>query len=99
MKEELERRDARVLVIGGGTAMAARMAARLLRLPFPVLHDPDRTVYRAYGFERKLGMIQQSGTVVVDREGILRYRTAGVNPFDALDRTALLAALDAPETA
>ena len=99
MKAGLAERDARVLVIGGGTAIAARMAARFLRLPFPVLHDPERAVYRAYGFERKLGVIQQSGTVLVDRDGIVRYRTVGLNPFAALDRGALLGALEDPGTA
>jgi len=99
MKAGLAERDARVLVIGGGTALAARLAARFLRLPFPVLHDPERAVYRAYGFERKLGVFQQSGTVLVDREGVVRHRTAGLNPSGALDGGLLLTALEDAGTA
>jgi len=99
MHEDIERRQARTLVIGGGGGTTARMATRLLRVPFPILYDEDRTVYRAYGFGRAAGLIQQSGTVLIDREGVIRYVERGLNPFDALDPEALLGALDAAGTA
>jgi len=99
MSDDLAERGAHALVIGGGTAAAARMAGRLLKTPFPILHDPERDVYRAYGFGRRMGVIQQSGTVLVDRDGIIRYAERGLNPFEALDPGALLRVLEAADTA
>ena len=93
MKDELERRNARAIVIGGGTELAATIATRWLKLPWPILRDPERAVYRAYGLERSLGLIQQSGTMVVDAEGILRYAHGGLNPGTAFPRAGILAAL------
>ena len=98
MHDRIEQREAGTLVIGGGSGAAARMAARLLKVPFPVLYDTERSVYRAYGFGRAAGMIQQSGTVLVDRERIIRYVQRGLNPFEALDSDALLRVLDASRT-
>ena len=94
MKEDLESRNATALLIGGGTALAARLATRWLKLPFPVLHDPEREVYRAYGFERVIGLVQQSGTVVVDAGGSIVYERRGANPQHALMRDEVLAALE-----
>jgi len=99
MKEDLERRDATVLIVGGGAATAARMAARFLKTPWPLLLDEGRAVCREFGLGRGLAVINESGTVLVDREGLVRYALSGLNPFKALDREALLAALDATETA
>jgi peroxiredoxin len=99
MKDELDRRDTTVLIIGGGSAVFANMAARFLDSPWPLLLDAGRAVGRAYGFGRALGVIQQSGTVLVDRDGIVRNVVSGLNPYRALDRAALLEALDAPAPA
>jgi len=99
MKTELDRRDATVLILGGGSATAARMAARFLKTPWPLLVDDGRAVCREFGLGRGLAVINESGTVLVDRDGIVRYARSGLNPFKALDPAALLSALDAPETA
>lgn len=98
MNKELESRGARVLVIGGGSRTTARMALRLLKVPFPILHDPERQAYAAYGFGRA-GPIQQSGTVLVDTHGVIRYVVRGLNPFQALDRAELLRVLESTDTA
>jgi len=94
MKEALDARNATAALIGGGTVLSARLATRWLKLPWPVLHDPDRAVYRAYGFERMLGVYQQSGTVVVDAAGMRLFQERGANPRKALPRAAILEALD-----
>ena len=94
MEQDLEDRGATALVIGGGTALAARLATRWLKLPYPVLHDPGREVYRAYDFERLLGVYQQSGTVVVGADGTILFECRGANPQKALPRSEVLAALD-----
>src|SRR5688572_10400730 len=43
--DQLKTQDTAVLVIGGGDSRAAVRTAMMLRLPFPVLADPDRQVY------------------------------------------------------
>jgi peroxiredoxin len=85
MHDELVSLDVRVLVIGGGGRTRTSLAARMLNVPFPILADPHRHVYRAYGFERIIYLIQRSGTVVIDRAGIVRHVRGGANPYGALD--------------
>lgn len=93
MKDELDKRNATALVIGGGTRLAAGLATRWLNLPYPVLHDPERAVYEAYGSERLLGIYQQSGTVVVDADGNIILERITSNPRRALPMADILQAL------
>ena len=67
--------------------------AKLLRAESPVLADPDRRAFRAFGFGRKLLFIQQSGTVVVDREGALQYQRRSTSPRGAFDAAELMKAV------
>jgi peroxiredoxin len=67
--------------------------AKLLRGEFPVLADPDRRAFRAFGFGRKLLFIQQSGIVVVDREGALAYQRRSTAPRGAFDPAELMKAV------
>jgi len=93
MKKELDSLDATALIIGGGPELSARLATRWLNTPYPVLHDPERAVYRAYGFDRALGVVQRSGTVVIDSSGVVRLAHGGANPMDALRREEVLRVL------
>lgn len=95
MKNELEHRNATALIIGGGPALSLRLATRWLRSPWPVLHDPERSVYRAYGLEKALGLVQHSGTVVIDEEGTVRLCHSGLNPANAFPRAEVLTTLEA----
>ncbi len=61
--------------------------------------DDGRAVCREFELGRGLAVINESGTVLVERDGIVRYARSGLNPFKALEPRALLSALDAPETA
>jgi hypothetical protein len=94
MKEDLDSRNATAAVIGGGMEVAARLATRLLHLPYPVLHDPERITYAAYGFDRLLGIYQQSGTVIVSADGRIAFEQQVANPQKALPRAEILAVLD-----
>jgi peroxiredoxin len=84
--------DAEVMVIGSGRQAEAQQLAATLRVPFPVLADPDRAVYRRYGIEKVLGVWQRNGIVVVDIHGQVTYLRLTTIPT-ALDEAAVLKAL------
>jgi len=82
-----------VLGIGPGGDRAAAVAARALRLDYPLHGDPRGVVYRRFGYRTVLGVIQQSGTIVVDRRGIVRVAHRTSNPATALPLDAVREAL------
>ena len=89
---ELKSRDTDVLVIGGGNAAAAMKLGRSLKLPFPVLADPDRAVFGSYGLEKRL-LIQTSATVLIDKSGTIRFILRATNPRNSFDKDELLNAI------
>ena len=93
MNEEIEAKGATVLVIGPRGQSAAALIAREIEAPFPVLADPTRKSYRAYGFTKSLWVIQQSGVVVVDRDGVVVYLHRTVNPQNSFLEDEVLQAL------
>ncbi len=58
-----------------------------------MLADPGRQAYRAYGFTKSLWVIQQSGWILLDKEGIVRYARRSTNPQNSFDETELLRVL------
>ena len=54
----------------------AGYAARL-RLPFPLLSDPDLDIARAYGALRPDGLTISRSVVVIERDGSVVYSQAG----------------------
>jgi peroxiredoxin len=83
----------RYLFLGVGVARALSGAERLsarLKLPFPVLVNPDRTVYRRYGLDKVLIALQRSGTFLIDKQGIVRYIHQVTNPQASLEKEELL---------
>ena len=81
------------LVIGPRGQTAAKLAAEKMEAPFPVLADPGRQAYRAYGFTKSLWVIQQSGSILLDKEGIVRYVRRSTNPQNSFDEAEMLKAL------
>jgi peroxiredoxin len=69
-----------VLVILGDTPERARRYAELLHTPFPVLSDPERAVYHRFGLDKAMLVIQRTASVVVDRQGTVRYIKRATNP-------------------
>ncbi len=86
---------ATVLAIGPRGEAAAALAAKKMGVPYTVLADPARQAYRAYGFTKSLWIIQQSGTVLIDRAGVVRYVHRSTNPQKSLDEPALMGHLEA----
>jgi thioredoxin-dependent peroxiredoxin len=88
----LQARHTEVLVIAGGSRTEAEQLATTLQVPFPVLADANREVYRCYGLEKVLSLWQRSGTIVVDTQGRVSYLRPTTIPA-GLDKAALMKAL------
>ncbi len=80
LNTDLQAAGSQVLVILGDTLERARGYGEVLHLPFPVLSDPQRAVYHRYGLEKALRLIQRTASIVVDRDGIVRYLSRSVDP-------------------
>ena len=80
MNEEIVRAGARVLIILGDTPERARKYAETLKVPFPVLADPDRAIYHLYELDKNFIGIQRTASVIVDPNGMIRYLKRSINP-------------------
>jgi peroxiredoxin len=64
------------------------------RIPFTVLTAPGGTPHEMVGLGRRLfGAMQQSGSVLIDAEGVVRHAHGATSPVNGLDRKGLRAAL------
>lgn len=70
-----------MLIFLGETLDRARRYAKILHTPFPVLADPERDVYKQYGLEKTLLIIQRSASIILDRDGVIRYMKRVTNPM------------------
>jgi peroxiredoxin len=63
-------------------------------IPFPLLADPQRAVYRAYRVEsRLLSLGQRPALFSIDRSGVVRYAFLGAQQWQLGDLDEALAAL------
>jgi peroxiredoxin Q/BCP len=63
-------------------------------IPFPLLADPQRTVYRAYDVESRLiSLGQRPALFSIDRNGVVRYAFLGTQQWQLGDLDEALAAL------
>lgn len=85
--KDFQAASADVLIILGDTPDRARRYAESLHTPFPVLADPDRETYRRYGLEKTLLVIQRTASVIVDRQGVIRYIKRASNPMTWLQES------------
>lgn len=87
---------AQILVVVPEGPPAARAWAARQRLPFPVVTGADGSPHEAVGLVRAVfGTMQRSGTVLVDRAGLIRYTKTATMPTAGYDRPAVLRALTA----
>ena len=73
MYEQFKEASAEVIVILGEGIEKAREYANEIGLPFPILCDPDRAVYNLYELEKYFLLFQRTASLVVDKDGIVRY--------------------------
>ena len=66
------------------------MVAGMLKLPFPLLYDAQAEIFKRFGFEKRMYVVQQSGTVVIDRAGRVASVRRSANPGASLDVDELM---------
>jgi len=71
--EQFKEAGAEIIVILGEDVEKARKYAEGSKLPFPILSDPDRAVYQLYELEKYFMLFQRTASLVIDRQGIVRY--------------------------
>jgi len=81
MNNEFVTAGSQILIILGDTLERAQRYAESLKAPFPVLVDPERTVYHLFELEKNFIGIQRTASVIVDQNGVIRYIKRSVNPM------------------
>ena len=79
--QQFQAASCEVLVILGEPVEKARYYAESLHLPYPVLADPERRVYHQFGLEKVFLLMQRTASIVIDRQGIIRYLKSATNPM------------------
>ncbi len=87
LAKDFRSENTEVLVILGDTLDRARKYASALKLPFPVLADPDRQVYERFGLDKAFIVMQRTASVIVDQAGVIRYLRRAVNPMTWLQES------------
>ena len=87
LNKDFQAAGAEILVILGDTPERASKYSDHLKTPFPVLSDLDRSVYHQFDLEKALFVIQRTASVVVDREGFIRYIKRVTNPMTWLQES------------
>ena len=87
MVQDFQKAGAEVIVILGDTLERAVKYAEQLKVPFPVLADPERAVYHAFDLDKAAFVVQRTASVIVDREGVIRYIKRAVNPMTWLQES------------
>ncbi len=77
---QLQAAGAETLVILGDTVERATRYGAALSVPFPILADPAHEVYHRFDLERVYLLIQRTASVVVDRNGRIRYLKRATSP-------------------
>ncbi len=64
-------------------------------LPFPVVTGRRGTPHEAVGLVRKVfGSVQQSGSLLIDRDGVVRHAHAATMPTGGYDRKGIAKAVE-----
>ena len=81
MYDQFREANTEIIVILGEDVNKSKEYAESIKLPFPILSDPDRAVYTLYELEKYFLLFQRTASLVVDKESIVRYlkRTTAPN--------------------
>jgi peroxiredoxin len=93
---ELEASHVKVVVAVPEDAQAATAWKAKKSVPFPVVVGNDGTPHAEAGLLLKMfGAIQQSGGILIDKQGLVRYAHVSTNPGASYNRADLAAAIAA----
>ncbi|MER5264022.1 redoxin domain-containing protein [Actinosynnema sp. NPDC002837] len=92
--DELAADDVRVLIAVPEDREAAAAWKAKRRIPFPVLTGRRESPHEVVGLGRKVfGSLQQSGSVLVDRQGVVRHAHGATLPTNSYDKKGIAAAV------
>lgn len=95
-RDEFAALEVQVVVAVPEDAAAATAWKAKRAVPFPVVVGQDGTPHAEAGLLKKMfGAVQQSGGILVDKEGRIRYSHVATNPGASYDRDELAAAISA----
>ena len=87
MNDEFIKAGAQILVILGDTPEQAGKYAQSLKAPFPILADPERTIYHRFALVKNFIGIQRTASVIVDQNGVIQYLKRTTNPMTWLQES------------
>ncbi len=90
--EELAAADVRVLVAVPEDRAEAKAWRAKRGVPFRVVTGRGGTPHEAFGLGKKL--LQQSGSVLFDRDGVVRHAHAATMPTGAYDKKGIVKAVE-----
>ncbi len=73
MYQQFKDAGCEIIVILGEDVDRARKYAEGIKLPFPILSDPNREVYLLYELEKYFLLYQRTASLVIDKAGVVRY--------------------------
>jgi len=76
-----------VIIILGDSLEKAKKYAEIVQAPFPILADPERDIYHIYELEKYFFLLQRTASLVIDRDGVVRYLKRTTNPQVWLQET------------
>ena len=84
-----------IIAVPEGRPEAAAWKAER-RVPFPVLIGRQGTPHEVVGLSRKVfGSLQQSGSILIDSQGIIRHAHGATLPTGGYDKKGITAAVEA----
>ena len=73
--------DTEVLVVLNGDVNDIQGYADVTQAPFPILADPDHTIYELYGLNKVFLLSTRTASAVVDKSGALSYLKTATNTW------------------
>ena len=94
-KADFDAKGVDIVIAVPDTREAAAAWKANKKVPFPVVVGTTGTANAEAGLAKKVfGLVMQSGGILLDRGGVVRYAHASTNPTASYDRKAVAEALD-----
>ncbi len=87
LSDEFAKAGFQILVVLGESLDQAKNYQNLLKVPFPILADPQREVYHRFEMTRNFIGLQRTASIILDEKGIIRYLKRVYNPMTWLQES------------